>query len=143
MPRKKADAPATEPTPMTGYRMKPRYRDVTCEWYELEDGEDAFSATIRTNLTFGELRDIPSGKDATFEEVWDVIAPYVTGWNLVAENIESGQVEAVPPPAEAGPAAFQALDASLNLWLIGQVRTAHLGGPKALEKDAKTDRKNG
>ena len=131
-----------EPTPLTGFRVRPRYREVVCDWYEVEEGEEPFKATIRTNLTFGELRDIPSGKDVTFEDVWQVIHPYVTGWNLVGET-DDGTQAPVPPPAEAGPDAFFMLDAGLNLWLIGQVRTAHLGGPKALEKDGESDRKNG
>ena len=118
-----------EPVQISGFRVRPRYRDVTCDWFA-EDGEEPFTATIRTNLTFDQLNAIPAGEDVTFEDVWQEIAPYVTGWNLVAENVASGTVESVPPPSEAGPLAFRALDPSLNLWLIAQVRTAHLGGPE-------------
>ena len=128
MPRKNAKTP--EPVEITGYRVRPRYRDVTCDWYELDEGEEPFTATIRTNLTFDQLNAIPAGKDVTFEEVWQEIAPYVVGWNLVAENMSTGTVEPVPPPSEAGPIAFRALDSALSLWLIAQVRTAHLGGPE-------------
>ena len=121
------------PAPVTGFQIRPRYREVVCDWFELEDGEEPFTATIRTNLTFDQINAIPAGDGVTFSEVWEQIAEYVTKWNLVAED-ETGAMVAVPPPAEAGPDVFRAMDAALNVWLIAQVRTAHLGGP---------DRKNG
>ena len=128
---------------VTGFRVKPRYRDVTCDWFDVEEGEEPFTATIRTNLTWGDVEAMPVPKEATFAEIWDAMAPHVVEWNLVAENIESGQVEPVPPPAEAGPEVFKALENPLSIWLYNEVRFAHLGGPKALIKDAETDRKNG
>lgn len=124
MPKKAAAV-----TPLTGYTIRPRYRDVVCDWDEPEAGEEAFTATIRTNLTFDQINAIPGGEGVTFTDVWDVIAPYVTGWNLLAEDTD-GNVVPVPPPAEAGPDAFKMLDPAMNVWLIAQVRTAHLGGPE-------------
>lgn len=127
MPKKKA---APQPEPMSGYRVRPRYRTVVCDWGTPEDGELPFTATIRTNLTFDQLNAIPGGEGVTFAEIWNEIHPYVKDWNLVGENLATGAIERVPPPAEAGPEAFRALDAELNIWLIAQVRTAHLGGPE-------------
>lgn len=137
MPKKKAETPAN----VTGFRVKPRYRDVTCTWYELEEGEEPFTATIRRNLTFEELEAIPRGEDLKWSEVWPVIAPYVVAWNHTKPDAETGEVVAVPPPAEAGPEVFRTLDTEMNLWLLGEVRYAHIGGPAALVKHLDTDRK--
>lgn len=123
MAKKKAAAP----TPISGFRIRPRYRDVECDWFELEEGEEPFRATIRRNLTFEQIHAIPDGDEATFDEIWKEIAPYVTGWNLLAED-DKGEVVPVPPPAEAGPDVSRMLDAQMSLWLILQVRQAHLGG---------------
>lgn len=119
---------------VTGFRVRPRYRDVTCDWFDLEDGEEPLKATIRTNLTFAQLEEIPSGDHVTFPEVWEVIYPYVVAWNVLAEDESTGDIVPVPPPAEAGPEVAKLLDAQMSLWLITQVRMAHLGG---------AERKNG
>lgn len=137
MPKTKAAAPAP-----TGFISRPRYREVECDWFELEDGEVPFTATIRTNLTFAQLEEIPSGDNATFPEVWEVIHPYVIAWNLMAEDASTGEIVEVPPPAEAGPDVAKMLDAQMSLWLIAQVRMAHLGGIDRNEKVG-GDRKNG
>lgn len=136
MPRKKADPPA-----VTGYRRKPRYRDITCDWFELEEGEDPLTVTIQTNLTFEEVNAIPTGKGLKWREVWEVIYPYVVGWNLTAPD-DNGEIAPVPPPAEAGPDAFMAMDPQENVWLLGEIRYVHIGGPKELVKNMETERKN-
>ena len=137
MPKTKAAAPAP-----TGFQIRPRYREVTCDLFELEDGEVPFTATIRTNLTFAQLEEIPSGDDATFPEVWEVIHPYVIAWNLMAEDASTGEIVDVPPPAEAGPDIAKMLEPQISYWLITQVRTAHLGGVTK-NNEIGEDRKNG
>ena len=137
MPKKAAAAP------VTGFQIRPRYREVTCDWFDLEDGEEPLKATIRTNLTFDQVNAIPAlTQGVTFEDVWKAITPYISAWNLVGENAETGALEAIPPPAEAGGEVFRATDTAVSLWLHGEVKYAHLGGPKALQKEtaAETER---
>jgi hypothetical protein len=98
---------------------------------------------MRRNLTFDQINAIPKGFNATHQQVWEEIAPYITGWNLTALNIESGEVEPVPPPAEAGPDVFRALDSELSAWLISWMRTIHVGGPGAVADQAESARKKG
>lgn len=112
---------------------RPRYRWVTCEWTG-EDGDDPdnpaepFRAEIRTNLTWGEIDTIDLSGGLTYAQLWDVLAPHVRAWNALGRNVETDGIEPVPPPAEAGPEAFRAIEPGLTMWLATQLRTIHLGG---------------
>lgn len=129
MPTKKKPVnAASKPVQISGYRRKPRYGTFVFDLNE--DGEDftPLEVTIRVNLTFGELDDIPNTPTTTFREIFDVIAPYVIAWNVERENLEAGEMVPVPPPAEGGPDMFKVLDHLEIAWLILKVRTGHLGG---------------
>lgn len=130
-PKKKAAAEAVEPvelapvTPIQGYRRAPRYEEIEYRPDELPDGQEGLKFTIRTNLPFSEVDAIPYGMKVRFDEIWPVIAQYVIGWNVMAENMETGEWERVPPPAEAGPEAFSALDDVEALWLVLAIKFKH------------------
>ena len=134
------EAPMPEPTPIMGYRPKPRYRDVVLESIDTEDGAQPFSARIRSHLTFGQIDAIPHPllEGTRYAEIEQAIAPYVVGWNVLAENIETGEVEPVPPPAEAGPEAFKCVSGFEVQWLAIQLKQTSLGSVEelhALEQD--------
>lgn len=121
--------------PVRGYlpAARPRYRWVACEWTADPDGGEGaepFRAEIRTNLTWADIDAIKifGDESLTFAELWGVLAPHVRAWNALGIDPTTGEAVPVPPPAEAGPDAFRAIDAALTVWLATQLRTAHLGG---------------
>lgn len=118
-----------EPVAPTGYlpAARARYRWVAMPGDDGPEGEP-FRAEMRANLTFGEIDAIDVYGKLTFEELWRVMAPHVRAWNLLARDMGSGEIVAVPPPAEAGPDALRAIDHASALWLASELRTAHLGG---------------
>ncbi len=130
-----------EPTPINGAvprgylaAARPRYRWVTCPWTETADAsrqdpdDEPFRAEIRTNLTWGEIDSFTFSGDLTFTDLWRIAAPFVRSWNALGTDAVTGEVVPIPPPSEAGPEAFQAIDADLTLWLAGAIKSAHLGG---------------
>ena len=95
-------------------------------WCELpREGRDPLRARVR-RLSIGEVGSIPYTKDTQFQEAFESIAPYVAEWNLIAEDIASGDEVPVPPPAEAGWEVLTLLSHVEAIWLINQVRLGHL-----------------
>lgn len=135
--KKAGAAPQPESTPIIGYRPRPRYRDVTLTTIPHEDGGQPFSARIRAHLTFGQMEEIPYGPGVAYRVIEDAIAPYVVGWNVMAENVESGQLEPVPPPAEAGVDAFKFIGGAEVEWLALELKTASLGSIDELNEREK------
>lgn len=126
MPTKKNAAPV-EDAPIRGHRRTSRYREVTLDLDDEEGEDEPLRVTIRMNLTFEQINAIPSGQRVLFQDIFVAIAPYVTAWNVVRTNHETGRDELVPPPAEAGPDVLLALDPVEALWLAGMVRQGYLG----------------
>lgn len=123
-------AKATEnPPAAAGYlpAARPRHRWVECEFTRGADGEEPFRALIRSNLTWGEIAELEEVRSRTWTDLWRLMAPHVAEWNALGLDPE-GNAQPVPAPAEAGPDAFKAVDASLTLWLLGELRQVHLGG---------------
>ncbi len=102
-----------------------RYHWVAFEETEGPEGGEPFRAEIRSNLTWGEVDELRASN--LFVDIFPRLAPYVRAWNLLGLNVETGELEAVPAPADAGPEAFKAMDAELCTWLWLKVCTAHLG----------------
>lgn len=123
----KASAAGNEvaPVPIQGYRRAPRYEEVEYRPDDLPEDQEGLKATIRTNLSFAEIDAIPYGLKVRFDEIWPVIAQYVTAWNVDGENLETGAWEPVPPPAEAGPEVFSALEQVEALWLTLAIKFGH------------------
>lgn len=80
-------------------------------WREIErEGEDAAPLRVKVlDLTTKQTEDIPWGTRVKLRESYEAIAPYVVAWDLRAENIRTGEMIDVPPPAEAGPEVFELL----------------------------------
>lgn len=113
-----------------GYRLRARLAEHECpaELAPHGDGEEPLRVTVRTNLTFDELDALPSGEAVTYGEIFEAIAPYVTGWNLMQREAASGEERMAVPPAEAGPEAFRALPPEAVTWVLERVQTGYLGG---------------
>jgi hypothetical protein len=117
--------PKGKPTVVRGHRRsKARYADLVCDIVEPEEGSEPLKVTVRTNLRFGDVDSIPLGADVTMEEAFKAIAPYVVAWNVIDDDIETGELIAVPPPAEAGPKVLSLLDMDEAIWLIIQTKYA-------------------
>jgi hypothetical protein len=123
---KKSAAPA-EPSQVTGYRPRQRFRTVTLDEIDVEDGAEPFTAKIRAHLTFGEVEDIGYRPGVKYDELEAVITPYVVSWNVFAVNDETGELEQVPPPADAGAGAFKAVGGFEVEWLAMELSKTHLG----------------
>lgn len=54
------------------------------------------------DLSVAETNAIPYSDRLKVADVFQVIAPYVVGWNLRLVNKATGELADVPPPAEAG-----------------------------------------
>lgn len=125
-----------EAVAQTGYIRRPRYTRVECDWDGLkpEDGAEPLWIEVKESNTWDEVDDMAMTPEQTYAERWAVIAPYIRSWNAMGLDAESGEMAPLPPPAEAGPSIFSALDRMVFIWIDMQVRTAHLGGlrrPKA------------
>ena len=128
MGTKKAKAAAPELAPvisMQGYRRVPRYEEIEYRPDELPADQEGLKVTIRTNLSFREIEQIPYSLGTKYAEIWPWIAPYVTKWNVMGENLETGEWEPVPPPAEGGVSSFDALEDVESLWLILAIKFKH------------------
>jgi hypothetical protein len=123
----KKNAAPVEPTPITGYRPRPRFRTVTMDAIDVEDGAEPFTAKIRAHLTFGEVEEIGYRPGVKFVDLEPAIAPYVVGWNVLGRNKETGDMEPVPPPAEAGVDAFKMVGGFEVEWLAIELSKTHLG----------------
>lgn len=121
-----------------GFRSKARTREFVCQWEQLapDEGKEPFKATIRTNLTFAELDALPeSSFDLLFSDAQAAIAPYVVAWNLEGVDAATGEETVLPPPAEAGPEIFEAINSEedmqlITTWIFATIKNIHRGGPE-------------
>lgn len=100
-----------------------------------------FKATLRTNLTFAELDGLTWEDGADVRQViWPMFAPYVTAWNVYGAD-EAGDVAAIAPPAEAGPAQFQYIPIQLFWLIVREVKLRNMGSidPKRNSRRGSTD----
>jgi hypothetical protein len=118
---------------MRGYIPR-RTKEVVGSW-EVPEGAEPFRATIITSLSFAEIDAIPLGEGSTFGQLFPVIAPYVVAWNAMGRNAETGEYEALPPPAEAGPEVLRLVEPMITTFLAIKLRTAHLGDETERPKD--------
>jgi hypothetical protein len=116
-----------------GYRPPPRYRTIVAPPGSMWDDGDPLTATVRTNLTGGELEWFNFHRDRAVEgndheALFRLLVPYVTAWN-VRESVfdrETGEVEwrPVPPPAEWDAFDPGRVDVLTFVWLAVQVGRA-------------------
>lgn len=123
-PRKKKveEAPVFD---LTQFREERRY-----VWREIprEDGEPLRVKVLR--LTLREVEDIPYSPTTPMRDVYAAIAPYVVEWNFTAENLTTGEVVPVPPPAEVGGEVFELMEN-----IIGNEIAQWLKLPRFMERD--------
>jgi hypothetical protein len=126
LPKKKAE-PTPAPVDIARYRRPARYRDFAyVEMPGLEDGQEPLRITVQSNLSFRQLDAIPYGKGTPYVDVFQAIAPYITAWNVEREVLETGEVEPVPPPSEAGWEVLQVLDHIEAHWVMDKVKFGYL-----------------
>lgn len=121
--------------PPKGFRVgahSARTKTVACDWFEVPEGEEPFTITVK-RLSFAELDDLPPYNGTKHVDLWPVIAPYVVGWNAIAETSD-GAWEAVPPPAEGGPEAFQVIEPEFSSWIFFVLKFGHQGGDELRKK---------
>ncbi len=121
-PKKKTAPKSTAPV----FIRQPIYQEFRMELANAPEGSEPLTAKVQVNIPFLQLDAIPRGNEATFQDIFEGIARYVGEWNLTAEDLETGKVEPVPPPAEAGWEVLQCLDHMQAIWLIDKVRYGYL-----------------
>jgi hypothetical protein len=138
---------ATEPTPIMGYVPRKRFRwiEIPAGLIDVEDGAEPLKVKIRSHLTFGQIDEIPDPlvKGTLFNDIKEAIVDYVLDWNVMAPNAETGELEKVPPPAEAGVDAFLFLAGFEVEWIAASLRTSTLGSLDDLRKEERELRKEG
>lgn len=113
-----------------------RLRRVVAENREPINGAMPWADVIE-DLTWGEikaLRERAPMDSASFDVAGTAIARYVVGWNIEGRSAESGELEPVAPPAEAGAAAFDCVEPWVISWLFITMHQIHLLGGDELRK---------
>jgi hypothetical protein len=87
---------------------------------EPADGSEPFWCDVRDDLTFAELDSVQPA--AAFNDLWELIAPWVVAWNAVARDEITGEWVDVPPPAEAGPDAFKTQHTRITQFIAWCIR---------------------
>lgn len=124
---------------MAGYRAQ-RTRVVTAPW-NVEEGIEPFRATIVCSLSFDQIGMIKVGSGASYNDLFESIAPYVLDWNAEAFNVETKQWEPIDAPAVGGANVLSAVDPSIAYFLAAKLREVYLGGddrPKGLTPSVDT-----
>lgn len=107
---------------MSGYRPY-RVKEVVKE-HGIPEGSDPFRATVLTTLSFEEIDSIAIDGDRKWNDLFAAMAPMVVAWNLTARVSGTNEYEPIPPPAEAGPDVFRALEPKVTAWLAMKIRAA-------------------
>lgn len=111
-------------TATPGYRIRPRYawHTMPADLWNADERPLPLSVLIQNNVTFDQIEAIPYGEGVEYDQIERALAPYVKRWNVTAINVETGEREPVPPPAEAGPDALKVLSAVELEWLAIRIK---------------------
>lgn len=123
-PRKKK----SEDTPVFDLSQFREQRRYVWREIEREGGEPLRVKLLR--LTLREVEDIPYTATTPMRDVYAAIAPFVVEWNFTAENLETGEVVPVPPPAEVGGEVFELMEN-----VVGNEIAQWLKLPRFMERD--------
>ncbi len=74
------------------------------------------------DLSIRQTNAIPWGVNVPLRESFEHVAQYVVEWNLCAENVETGETVAVPPPAVVGWEVFELLPNSVGSDLVNWLK---------------------
>lgn len=87
--------------------------------FETEDGQIVW-AKVRTSLTNEEIEALVAiDLGGNLKELHEGVYPYVTEWNVLVQDRESGDIFEVVPPAEGGPESFKYAPNDLALAIVG------------------------
>jgi hypothetical protein len=135
MPRKTKTQADTKVIDLSKY--SPIYSHV---WRDLVDpdapeGVKPLRVKVPISLAVKDVNAIGIEKGTTLLDLWPTLAPFVVEWNVEMLNTETGMVEPVPPPAEAGWEAFYVLSEADTLRLIQLLK---FGGGRVVSSAVKT-----
>lgn len=71
--------------------------------------------------------------DTPRDREWRMLAPLIREWNAVGIDAETGEQRPLPPPALAGPAAFEAMLFDASSWMMEVVVYGYVVTGKAGE----------
>lgn len=118
-PRKKK----SEDTPvfdLSQFREERRY-----VWREIErEGGEPLRVKLQ-DLSIRQTNEIPWSLNTPLRDSLQAVAQYVAEWNFTAENLETGEVVPVPPPAEAGWEVFELLPNSASGDIVNWLKIPH------------------
>lgn len=104
-----------------GLAIEVRTTITNREQQELQDRHDE---VIRYEAEFGAMEPADKAKVPEDDRPWArqrrLIAPLVRGWNAQGLDADGNEVD-LPPPAEAGPDAFEAISWTAELWITNVV----------------------
>ena len=113
-----------------------RLKRVTAENKPEINGEAPWADVVE-DLTWGELkrlRDDAPLQTASYDIAGAAIARYVVAWNIEGRNADTGELEALPAPATAGPEVFDCLEPWVISWLFVTMHQIHMGGADLQKK---------
>lgn len=89
--------------------------------WEPADGAEPLWVEVVADLSFDDCDAIP-WNSGTYSELFTVIAPLVTGWNVCGRDLITGAWEPIPAPADAGPDVFRAIPKSLTSQIVLELK---------------------
>ncbi len=69
-------------------------------------------------LTMQEVGELVFGPTTPMKDVHASIAPYVVEWDFKAENLLTGELIDVPPPAEIGGEVFEIMEGPIGTMIV-------------------------
>lgn len=126
--QKQAEEVATKKIP--GFVSRERIRRLECDWLSPEEGAEQLWADVNVKMSIDEVDQFGElfGGSPSFADLWIWLTPRVKAWNAVAFDEATQEYVPVPPPAEAGEAAFRVVDPVITTWLAFALKQAALGG---------------
>lgn len=115
---------ATEETPPAGWIPKDRRTRriaLAGDGWEPAEGSDPLWVEVVADLSFDNCDAIP-WNSGTYSELFTIIAPLVTGWNVCGRDLVTGAWSLLPPPVEAGPDVFRAIPKTLTAQIVLELK---------------------
>lgn len=94
-------------------------------WREIERDEQSPLRVKLQDLSIRQTNEIPWGIKVPLKDSMEVCAQYVVEWDLEAEDITTGQMVPVPPPAEAGWEVFELVQNQVASDIINWLKIPH------------------
>lgn len=112
-----------------------RTRRVIAELKPEINGEAPWADVVE-DLTWGELkalREKAPMQTASYDDASAAISRYVVAWNLQGYTADTGDLEAIPAPAEDA-SAFDCVEPWVISWLFVTMHQIHMGGADLQKK---------